>query len=125
MFSSLFIINKSLIDKCFYLDIFINETYNFFAFRISKTMSEIKNDFISDLYRFEVEAMRISSGKNIEQPETHIFDYDMLLYYQNFEKKKEKCKLLFSLLKIEEFVYIRGICSNGIEGCIKHLYELI
>ena len=163
LFSSLFILNKSLIDKYFYLDIFMNETYNFFAFRIPKTMGEIikfynnslldfyleyedemkritdlltrtiyydeklsdvreemwkslenfiknniKNDFISDLYRFEVEIIRISPDKTIEHPEAHIFDYDMLLYYQKFEKKKERCKLFFSVTKDKDVCIYKG-----------------
>ncbi len=162
LFSGLFIFNSRLVDKYFYLDIFINYIYNYFAFRTPKTMNEIitfydnslldfylayktemkrittllnrtvyygdklsdvreemsrslelfiknnmKNDFIADLYRFEKEIMKISLSKNSKVSEVQTFDYDMLLYYQRLKKKKEKCKLVFSVTEDKEVSIIK------------------
>ena len=157
LFSSLFILNNELIDKYLYLDVFINYIYNYFAFRIPKTMNEIitfysnslldfylayesemkrmttllnrtvyygeklsdvreemsnslelfiknkmKNDFIEQLYRFEEEIMEISLGESSKISKIRTFDYDMLSYYQKHEKKRGKCRLVFSVTEDKE-----------------------
>ncbi len=62
----------------------------------------IKDDFIKELYRFESEIMRISSGQYSEDTIVHSFDYDMLLYYQKLEKKEAKSRLIFTITDDKE-----------------------
>ena len=69
--------------------------------------NNMKNDFIADLYRFEKEIMKISLSKNSKVSEVQTFDYDMLLYYQRLKKKKEKCKLVFSVTEDKEVSIIK------------------
>lgn len=151
LLSSLFIHDCEIIDKYFYLDVFINYVYNYFSFKVPRTMKEIiklynnnlldlyleyiseskeasslltstvyygcklkdvreemsksfgnfikkiREDFILELYRFETEIMNTMSRENSDIPNIQTFDYDMLLYYQRFKKKKQKCKLVFSV----------------------------
>ncbi len=152
LFSSLFILDSEIMDKYFYLDIFINYVYNYFAFKVPKAMKEIiklhnnslldlyieyetetkkasslltrtvyygdklndvreemskdfenfiknriKDDFIVDLCRFETEVMKTLSSENSDVPNVHTFDYDMLLYYQELKRKRQKCELAFSV----------------------------
>ena len=64
--------------------------------------NKMKNDFIEQLYRFEDEIMKISLSENSKEFRVQTFDYDMLLYYQKLKKKKEKCKLVFSITEDKE-----------------------
>ncbi len=149
LFSSLYIVNHALVDKYFYLDVFINHIYNYFTFIIPKTMNEIiafyndslldfylaykaemkkmttlltrtiyygddlshvreemsksidnfikntmKDGFIAQLYQFENEVMKVVLNENST---SKTFDYDMLGYYENHMRKKEKCQLNFEV----------------------------
>ncbi|MCG8482844.1 MAG: B12-binding domain-containing radical SAM protein [Clostridia bacterium] len=149
LFSSMYIVNHALVDKYFYLDVFINHIYNYFTFMIPKTMKEIiafynnslldfylaykaemkkmttlltrtiyygddlshvreemsksienfikntmKDDFIAQLYQFENEVMKVVLNENSI---SKTFDYDMLGYYENHMRKKEKCQLTFEV----------------------------
>ncbi len=157
LFSSLYIVNNELVDKYFYLDVFINHIYNYFAFKTPKTINEItafyndnlldfyleyepemkrmtnlltrtlyyghqlsdvreemlnsiehfiknkiKDDFIVELYRFEIEIMKTALSENYSVSKVLTFDYDMLLYYQNHIRKKEMCKLIFTVAENKE-----------------------
>lgn len=164
LFSNLFTLDSILLDKYFYLDIFVNYVYNYFAFRTPKTIKEIiayynnsllefyldyeselermtalltrtvyyednlsdvreemyrslvffiknkmKNDFILELLKFEEEIMKTVLAENTNESQAKSFDYDMLLYYQSLKKKKEKCKLLFTVTKNKEVKIYREI----------------
>lgn len=63
---------------------------------------KMKNEFIDQLYRFEMEIRRSSLSPNSEESKVQTFDYDMLLYYQKLIKKKEKCKLVFTVTEDKE-----------------------
>ncbi len=157
LFSSLYIVNSKLVNKYFYLDIFINNIYNYFAFKTPKTINEIiafynnnlldfyleykaemrkmttllagtiyygdelsdvraemcnsiehfiknkiKGEFIVQLFRFELEVMKTALSENTEESKVLTFDYDLLWYYQKHTKKKEKCKLIFSVNENKE-----------------------
>jgi len=64
--------------------------------------NKIKDDFIIALYRFEAEVLKISISRNNNELVTQTYDYDMLLYYQNLKKKKERCKLVFTVTEDKE-----------------------
>lgn len=53
--SNLFTMDSMLMDKYFYLDIFINYVYNYFSFRIPKTMNEIIAFYNNNLLDFYLE----------------------------------------------------------------------
>lgn len=154
LFSSLYIVNNTLVDKYFYLDVFINHIYNYFTFMIPKTMSEIitfyndnlldfylaykaemkkmtilltrtiyygddlsdvreemsksidnfiknilNDNFIAQLFQFENEVMKVVQDENSS---SMTFDYDMLGYYDNHIRKKEKCQLTFEVTENKE-----------------------
>ena len=157
LFSGSFLIDNQLIDKYFYLDIFINYIYNFFAFRTPKTLNgilqyyndnlldfyleyeiEVKrftslltrtiyyedklssvreemfdslgffieqklaDEFLAQLFQFEQEIMKISLNINDIKTKALIFDYDMLLYYQESKKQKDKCRLILTVTENQE-----------------------
>ena len=58
---------------------------------------KMENEFIDQLFRFEVEVLRTSLSSNSEDFNVLTFNYDMLLYYQKLKKKKIKCKLVFTV----------------------------
>ncbi len=68
LFSGLFILNSGLIHKYFYLEIFINYIYNYFAFRTPKTMNEIirfYNNSLLDFYlAYQTEIKRMTTLLN-------------------------------------------------------------
>ncbi len=155
LFSSLFSLNNKLIDKYFYLDIFIKHIYVYFVFILPKTIKQIighynnnlinfyleyetqmkkittlltrvyyedslslskvvfdsleefikhkiQDEFIMQLFRFEVEMVRALHDEHSKDHKILTFDYDMLIYYERQKKKKEKCKFLFVVTKDKE-----------------------
>ncbi len=71
--------------------------------------NKIKSDFIVQLFQFEVEIMRTALNENSRsEPKTLTLDYDMLVYYKESEKRKEKCKIILTCTEDGEVSIEKG-----------------
>ncbi len=64
--------------------------------------TRMDDEFIEQLFKFEVEMVRASHRKNNKDSKILTFDYDMLAYFEQQKKKKAKCKLLFDITEDKE-----------------------